>query len=195
MLKMAMKGYCLGINRLVYLIGVSASVLMPLLALTVGFEVFSRYVLGTPTIWAYDVSLFLFGYIAALGGALAQQNKAHINVDVLYLSVSARFKSLFNLLTYSLAIFFLAVVLMMSFGKFEEAIEFNYRRQSEWAPTMAHFWVMMMVACSAFILQFTSDILQDVYFLFTERELLDQQEEICDDNNKTDYTPAGMEDV
>lgn len=195
MFKMAMKGYCLGVNRLVYLIGFSASVLMPLLALTVAFEVFSRYVLDSPTIWAYDVSLFLFGYIAALGGALAQQKKAHINVDVFYLSVSARLKSLFNLFSYSLAIFFLAVVLMMSFGKFEEAIEFNYRRQSEWAPTMAHFWIMMMVACGSFILQYTSDLLQDIYFLFTERQLLAQQEEICDNQAESNYTPAGMEDV
>ncbi|MDN3683722.1 TRAP transporter small permease subunit [Vibrio sinaloensis] len=50
---------------------------MPILAATVAFEVFSRYVLGKPTIWAYDVSLFfLFGYIAALGGALAQQKQS-----------------------------------------------------------------------------------------------------------------------
>jgi TRAP-type C4-dicarboxylate transport system permease small subunit len=150
---------------------------MPILAATVAFEVFSRYVLGAPTIWAYDVSLFLFGYIAALGGALAQQNKAHINVDVLYLSVSARVRSLFNLFSYSLAIFFLYVVLIMALGKFEEAVEFNYRRQSEWAPSMAHFWVMMVVACGAFIVQFTSDIVQDLYYLFTGKSLIEQAPE------------------
>lgn len=178
MLSKVLTAYCLGINRLVYWIGLSASVLMPILAATVAFEVFSRYVLGAPTIWAYDVSLFLFGYIAALGGALAQQNKAHINVDVLYLSVSIRVRSMFNLISYSLAIFFLAVVLMMSFGKFEEAMEFNYRRQSEWAPSMAHFWVMMMVACGAFIVQFSSDMVQDMYYAVTGKALIEQESEV-----------------
>ena len=177
MLSKVLTAYCRGINRLVYWIGFSASVLMPLLAATVAFEVFSRYVLGEPTIWAYDVSLFLFGYIAALGGALAQQKKAYINVDVLYLSVSMRVRSLFNLVSYSLAIFFLSVVLMMSFGKFEEAIEFNYRRQSEWAPSMAHFWVMMMIASGAFIVQFTSDVVQDLYYLLTGKTLIEQKPE------------------
>lgn len=180
MLSKVLAAYCLGVNRGVYWVGVSASVLMPILAATVAFEVFSRYVLGEPTIWAYDVSLFLFGYIAALGGALAQQNKAHINVDVLYLSVSMRVRSVFNLFSYSLAIFFLSVVLMMAFDKFEEAVEFNYRRQSEWAPSMAHFWVMMMVACGAFIIQFTSDILQDLYFVFTGKTLLKQEAEFSE---------------
>ncbi|MEE3877064.1 TRAP transporter small permease subunit [Vibrio sp. YYF0003] len=174
MLIRVLKIYCRGINQIIYWIGLSASILMPVLAATVAFEVFSRYVLGSPTIWAYDVSLFLFGYIAALGGALAQQNKAHINVDVLYLSVSKRVRSLFNLVSYSLAIFFLCVVLMMALGKFEEAIEFNYRRQSEWAPSMAHFWVMMIVACGAFIVQFTSDIIQDLYYLVTGKALIEQ---------------------
>lgn len=186
---MAIRGVCLTINRLVFWVGASASVLMPLLALTVAFEVFSRYVLGAPTIWAYDVSLFLFGYIAALGGALAQQRKAHINVDVLYLSVSPRIKSLFNLFSYVLAMFFLAVVLKMSLGKFEEAIEFNYRRQSEWAPSMAHFWVMMMIACGVFILQYCSDLLQNIYFLLTGRDLLASPEE----DSHSHYLPAGEE--
>ena len=163
--------YCSGINRLVYVIGLSSSFLMPLLALTVTFEVFSRYVLNSPTIWAYDVSLFLFGYIAALAGALTQQKKTHIAVDILYLSVPPRVRALFNLFSFSLAIFFLGVIVMMSHGKFEEAIEFNYRRQSEWAPSMAHFWVMMMTACSLFILQLSSDMLQSLYFLSTGRKL------------------------
>ncbi|MGR5453511.1 TRAP transporter small permease subunit [Vibrio alfacsensis] len=183
--------YCQVINRLVYWIGASTSVLMPILAFTVAFEVFSRYVLGEPTIWAYDVSLFLFGYIAALGGALAQQNKAHINVDVLYLSVSARVRCFFNLISYSLAIFFLAVVLMMSFGKFEEAMEFNYRRQSEWAPSMTHFWVMMVVACGAFILQFVSDTIQDGYYLLTGKMLIEQEQESTEQTSEQYAESAG----
>ncbi len=175
--------YCRGINRIVYVIGLSSSFLMPLLALTVSFEVFSRYALNSPTIWAYDVSLFLFGYIAALAGALAQQNKTHIVVDVVYLSVPLRVRALFNLFSFSLAIFFLGIIVMMSFGKLEEAIEFNYRRQSEWAPTMAHFWVMMMTACSLFILQLTSDMLQSLYFLVTGNKLHISGKEPTQSNN------------
>ncbi|MEF1172209.1 hypothetical protein [Vibrio sinaloensis] len=88
-----------------------------------------------------------------------------------------RVRSLFNLVSYSLAIFFLSVVLMMALGKFEEAMEFNYRRQSEWAPSMAHFWVMMMVSCCAFIVQFTSDMIQDLYYVVTGKSLIEQQVE------------------
>ncbi|WP_170121123.1 TRAP transporter small permease subunit [Halomonas denitrificans] len=171
-----LRGLCHGIDFIVMLTGKAASYMMPLLAGIVAFEVFSRYVLGSPTIWAYDLSLFLFGYITALGGAYAQQKRAHINVDILYLKVSPKAKSVFNLLGYALAIFFLIIIVKVSTGKLMEALEFDYRRQSEWAPPMHHFWVMMIIACALFIAQFFRDALNDIYYLATGTPLLKQKE-------------------
>jgi len=164
-------GYCRGADFIVKQTGMLAAYMMPFLAGVVAFEVFSRYFLDSPTIWAYDVSLFLFGYIAALGGAYAQQQRAHINVDILYNKVSPTTKSIFNLITYSLAIFFLLIIVDQCWYKFDEAIEFDFRRQGEWAPPMYHFWLMMIIASGLFIVQFVRDILSDVYYLATGRQL------------------------
>lgn len=172
MLLTAIKRYCHAVHAFVAFVGKSVSYVMPMLAFVVAFEVFSRYFLNKPTIWAYDLSLFMFGYIAALGGAYAQQRRGHINVDILYNHVSVRTRSLFNLLSFALAIFFLAIVMKMSIGKFEEAIEYNYRRQSEWAPHMHHYWVMMTVASGLLILQLSADWLGSAYHLVTGQPLL-----------------------
>lgn len=174
-----LRSFCTSIDRLVALTGKMAALLMPVLALIVASEVFSRYVLNKPTVWAFDTSLFLFGYIAALGGAYAQQKKAHINVDILYLQVSHQTRSVFNIVAYVLGIFFLVLIVYTCFGKFEEAIEFDYRRQSEWAPPMFHFWVMGCVAASLFIAQLIKDLIVDVYFLSTGQALLEE----VDDGN------------
>lgn len=178
-----LRAYSTGINSLVAFIGNSISILMPLIALVVAFEVFSRYLLDSPTIWAYDLSLFLSSYLAALGGAFAQQKQAHINVDILYISVSANTKRLFNLLAGSLAIFFMLVIIYVSFGKFNEAVNLNYRRMSEWAPPMHHFWVMLMVAASLIILQFSNDMMKDIYHLITGKDLLPNQNKEEEDGN------------
>lgn len=162
-----LRKFCQAVDALVMLCGKASAFLMPLLAFVVAFEVFSRYVLNSPTIWAFDLSLFLFGYLAALGGAYAQQKRAHINVDILYLSVRPKIRCVFNLISWSLGIFFLCLIVMMCFGKYEEAIEFDYRRQSEWAPPMFHFWIMMMIACALFIAQLIRDMLAELYFLLT----------------------------
>lgn len=172
-----LRGYCLGVQFIVRLVGRSLAWFVPVLALVVAFEVFSRYVLNSPTIWAYDLSLFIFAYIAALGGAYAQQRQAHINVDILYLKVSERTKRVFNLLTYALAIYFMLVLIDISVDKLVEAIKFNYRRQSEWAPQMHHFWVMMITAGSLMALQLLAQWLEDLYALITGRDLLEAGEE------------------
>lgn len=169
-----LRALCTGIDAVVKGCGKLAALLMPVLAFIVAYEVFSRYILNSPTIWAFDLSLFLFGYIAALGGAYAQQKKTHINVDILYLRVSHKTRSVFNLISYALGIFFLVLIVMMCFGKYEEAVEFDYRRQSEWAPPMFHFWVMMCVAASLFIAQLSRDMLTELYFLFTSKALIEE---------------------
>jgi TRAP-type C4-dicarboxylate transport system permease small subunit len=101
-----LRGLCHGIDFIVTFTGKAAAYLMPVLAGIVAYEVFSRYLLDNPTIWAYDTSLFLFGYITALGGAYAQQKRAHINVDILYQKVSPKAKSVFNIIGFALGIFF-----------------------------------------------------------------------------------------
>jgi len=170
----ALKRICRGIDFVVMIMGTAASYLMPVLAFVVAYEVFSRYFLNSPTIWAFDLSLFMFGYVAALGGAYAQQRKAHINVDILYLNVSKKTRRVFNLISYSLGIFFLWIVVDMSIGKLLEAIEFDYRRESEWAPPMYHFWIMSIIACVLFIAQLGRDMAVEIYYLFTGKDLLAQ---------------------
>lgn len=147
---------------------------MPLLAFVVVYEVVARYLFNAPTIWAYDLSLFLFGYISALGGAYAQQKRSHITVDILYLSVSPRIKNIFNLITFALGIFFLIIVFYIGTVKLEEALEFGYRRQSEWAPPMWHFWLMLCIASALFILQLVRDIVEELYSLITGLSLLEK---------------------
>ncbi|MCY0963870.1 TRAP transporter small permease subunit [Parathalassolituus penaei] len=184
MLTSVLKQLCRGSDLLVKCAGLAASVLMPVLTVVVAWEVFARYILNAPTIWGYDTALFLFGYIAALGGAWAQQNRAHITVDILYLKVSGNTRRVFDLITGSLGIFFLVLVVKMSYGKYDEAVEFDFRTQSEWAAPVFHFWIMMMVAASLFVMQLTRDLIANLYHLITGKPLMasdDDQDE--DDQN------------
>lgn len=175
MFKKKLKLYCTINDKIIMFLGKAASYMMPILAFIVVYEVAARYIFDAPTIWAYDLSLFLFGYISALGGAYAQQRRAHINVDILYLTVSPKVKNIFNIISFSLGIFFLIIIFYVSTGKFEEAIEFDFRRQSEWAPPMWHFWVMLCIASGLFIMQLTRDIVTELYHLITGDELFEKE--------------------
>lgn len=177
---------CRTSDLLVKCAGHAAALLMPVLTLVVAYEVFARYVLNAPTIWGYDTALFLFGYVAALGGAAAQQKRAHINVDILYLQVSGNTRRVFDVISALLGIFFLVLVAKMSFGKYEEAIEFDFRTQSEWGAPVFHFWIMMTLAASLFVMQLCRDLVSNLYYLICGRPLLesdDAQNEDDEDGN------------
>ena len=175
MLKKYLQIFCVVVDKIIMWFGKGASFLMPIIAFVVFYEVVARYVFNAPTMWAYDVSLFLFGYIAALGGAYAQQKRAHINVDIFYLTVSPKVKNIFNIISYSLGIFFLLVVFYLCFSKFNESIAFDYRRQSEWAPPMWHFWLMLCIASSLFTMQLVRDIVVETYSLITGSPLIEKK--------------------
>lgn len=158
------------------LAGYAASYMMPVLALIVASEVFSRYFLNKPTVWAFDLSLFLFGYIAILGGAYAHQKRAHIVVDIFYARVSPRTRRIFNLISYSLGIFFLILIVYTCQDKLVDALKFGTRRRSEWAPYMHHFWIMMIVGSTLFIAQLARDIIADIFYICTGNHLLKKGE-------------------
>lgn len=168
--------YCKMSDKLIMYCGKAASILMPVLAFIVAFEVFARYLFDSPTIWAYDVSLFLFGYVAALGGAYAQQKKLHINVDILYVLVSPKVKHIFNIISYALAIFFLILMFYTSVEKFQDAMQNNLRAPSEWGPVVWHFWLMMCIASALFILQLVRDEIDQIYELITGVSLIEEEE-------------------
>lgn len=163
--------YCQTVSYLVSLIGRSISYLLPVLAVIVFYEVFARYILDAPTLWAYDTSLFLFGYISALGGAYAQQREGHINVDIIHAKVSEKTRRIFDVLTSLLAIGFLLVLAKTCAGMLLESFDFHYKTQSEWAPPMHHFWLMMTVSSVIFIAQYSTELIANLFFLLKGREL------------------------
>lgn len=184
-MKLILRTYCLCVQYVVGLVGRSVAYLLPLLAAIVAYGVFARYILNQPTIWGYDTSLFLFGYIGALGGANAQRLGGHINVDIVYGKLSRQGRHLFDLVNVILAMGFLYVMMSTCFDKFIEAVRLNYRTQSEWAPPMHHFWLMITVSALLFLAQYSTELIGHIYALVTRQELL---EKVHDDERPDQIT-------
>ncbi|QKF83044.1 TRAP transporter, small permease subunit [Halarcobacter ebronensis] len=178
MFKKILQLFCVSVDTVVRKLGKGVSIMVPILAFVVIYGTVARYLFDAPPIWTFDTALFLFGYVAALGGAYAQQKRAHINVDIFYIRVSPKVKATFNLITYALGIFFLIVVSYLCYTKFTEAYELGFRRQTEWAPLMSHFWLMFTISSAIFTVQLIRDFLADLYYLITGTPLLEEKEQI-----------------
>jgi TRAP-type mannitol/chloroaromatic compound transport system permease small subunit len=76
-----------------------------ILTFTTGYEVFSRYMFGAPTEWAFDASYMLYGTLFMLGGAYALSRNAHVRGDFLYRAWSVRRQAGMDLVLYILFFF------------------------------------------------------------------------------------------
>jgi TRAP-type mannitol/chloroaromatic compound transport system permease small subunit len=55
-----------------------------ILTLSVSYEVFVRYVLNSPTVWAFDMMIQMYGALFLMCGAYALAQDTHVRADVIY---------------------------------------------------------------------------------------------------------------
>ena len=66
------------------------------------YEVFVRYVLGAPTVWAFDMSVQMYGALFIMAGAYALSQDAHVRGDVLYRLFPKKVQAIVDLILYIL---------------------------------------------------------------------------------------------
>ena len=75
----------------------TASICVPLLVLTLVYEVIARYVFNAPTLWSYDTSYFLNSILVMMGAGYTLSRRGHIAVDVIYTLLPPRGRAAFDL--------------------------------------------------------------------------------------------------
>jgi len=66
------------------------------------YEVFVRYVLNAPTVWAFDMSVQMYGALFMMTGAYALSQDAHVRGDVIYRLLPIRTQAAIDLALYIL---------------------------------------------------------------------------------------------
>jgi len=104
-----------------------------ILTLSTCYEVFVRYVLNAPTVWAFDMSVQMYGALFMMSGAYALSQDAHVRGDVVYRLLSTRKQAAIDLVLY---ILFLApgAVALMTYGFFFAADSWFYHEVSWSSP-------------------------------------------------------------
>ncbi len=96
-------------------IGHSFSWCVLILTASTCFEVFMRYVLNSPTVWAFDMSYMLYGALFMMSGAYAVSRNSHVRGDFIYRTWSSRTQAKVDLALY-LLFYFPAIFAMVFTG-------------------------------------------------------------------------------
>lgn len=131
--------------------GVLAAWLVACLVVAVCYEVFSRYVLGAPTLWAFELGYMLMGTNFLLGAAYTLRERAHIRIDLLYSRFAPRTRAWIDLGAYTVLLLPFTVWLTVGlWGKTRIALASLERSgNSAWNPVI---WPYRAIFCLAFLL-------------------------------------------
>jgi TRAP-type mannitol/chloroaromatic compound transport system permease small subunit len=97
-----MQRYLLAVDRFSTWIGKAFSWCIAILTIIVCYDVFLRYVLSSPTLWAFDVSYMLYGTLFMMAGAYTLAQNGHVRGDFLYGSMRPRTQATLDLILYIL---------------------------------------------------------------------------------------------
>lgn len=107
--------------------GVVAAALTVVMTAVVLYDVFRRYVLNDPTIWAFDIASFLLVYIIFLGLALALQDGSHVSVDIFLLMFRGRVRRAFHLVGLVLTVLYGGILTWAVTRYTIQAIELDWK--------------------------------------------------------------------
>ena len=108
------------------------------------FEVFMRYVLNSPTVWAFDMSYMMYGALFMMSGAYAVSRNSHVRGDFIYRQWSNRTQAKVDLTLY--VIFFFPAIFAMVFTGSQYGFEsMRILESSVNSPAGVPVWPLKMV--------------------------------------------------
>ena len=151
------------IERVVTVVGIGAAMLLVPLVLATCWEVFSRYVMGAPTDWAYEVGYILTGSHFLLGLAYTLKQDLHIRIDVFTGFMSARTRAVIDAAAYTVMLPLLAWLAWM-LGEYLVAGYVRGERsgQSALNPPVWPFRLVFTVSFALFALQVFAELLKSI---------------------------------
>lgn len=153
---------------------VAAWLVIPLIAASC-YEVFSRYVLNEPTLWAFEVGYMVMGTHFLIGFAYTLRENEHVRVDLFYARVAPKARALIDAFTY--AVLLLPLTAWLSFGFFEKVLKaYASQERSGMSAFNPVIWPFRLVMCTAFVLLLLQALAQLIrcYQILSERASVDE---------------------
>ena len=129
------------------------------------YEVLARKFFLAPTIWAYDISRFLYGALFMLGAGYALSKGVHIRADFLYRNFKTKTQGTIDFTLYILFYFpGLIVFLYMTTGFLQESIMRGERgMDTTWMPYMWPIKSCLWLGIVFLLIQGISELFKSYY--------------------------------
>ena len=166
------------IERLSIWIGRSFGWCILILTLSVAYEVFVRYVINAPTVWAFDMMVQMYGALFLVAGPYALAQDSHVRADVVYRFLQPRWQALVDIILYIL-FFFPGMMALFWFGYVIASDSWRYKEVSWNSPARIQIYFfksLIPLAGGLFILQGVAECMR-CYLAMKNNEWLSRQQD------------------
>lgn len=162
------------IDRITTVVGYLVALLIVPLILANAVEVFMRYFLRQPTIWATDVTVMSYGTLFMLGSAYALLKGAHVRTDMLWDNFSDRKKGIIDSIAFVVFFFPTMIILFfMSLDDFLYSWDIDERSTlASWQPIIWPLRAVIPLTALLLAVQGVSELLKAVWAARTGEALV-----------------------
>ncbi len=123
-----------------------------ILTFSVSYEVFVRYVLNAPTVWAFDMMVQMYGALFLMAGPYALAQDTHVRGDVLYRLFPVRWQARVDFVLY-LLFFFPGILALFWYGWEIAADSWRYKEVSWNSPARIQiYFFKTLIPVAGFLL-------------------------------------------
>jgi len=146
------KNFIYTIEGLSLWVGRSFGWCIMILTFSVSYEVFVRYVLNAPTVWAFDMMVQMYGALFLMAGPYALAQDSHVRGDVLYRLFSVRWQARLDFTLY-LLFFFPGMLALFWYGWEIAADSWRYKEVSWNSPARIQvYFFKSLIPLAGFLL-------------------------------------------
>jgi TRAP-type mannitol/chloroaromatic compound transport system permease small subunit len=135
------------------------------------WEVVMRYFLNSPSHWAFEISLFIFGGYVVLGGAYTYLSGGHVNVDIIWGRLSLRGRALLDIFTSPFAFLYLGVLFWVSLESTIQSWQIGETTMSHWKPIYYPLRTTLPVGCFLFLMQVLAQLIRNIAIVVQGRDV------------------------
>lgn len=152
-----------------------------LASLVVVSQVVIRSIIGLPTIWQTELSIYLLMFAAFVGGAYGLKHNAHVGVDVIVERLPAKAKSILRIITCSLSTILTIIVAIKGWQMWWHATKEGWESESLWGPPLTYPYFILPLGMTLITLQY-------VVILYEEWQRLQMTAGKSSGSEKSDQT-------
>ena len=114
-----------GIDRVGLFVGRATMMMILAMTAVMLYEVFLRYVVEKPTLWANELTLWIAGFVFLCSGFYAMQQRSHIRITLLYEAVPRNVQRVFDVISAAMVVIFAAGLV---FGSYKQVFLVKFQK-------------------------------------------------------------------